>query len=35
MGGDGKMYCTLASKAKQVIYPVFCLIIYIHVAVFC
>lgn len=24
MGGDGKIYCTLASKAKQIIYPAFC-----------
>jgi len=24
MGGDGKMYCTLASKDKQIIYPAFC-----------
>lgn len=24
MGGDGKIYCTLATKAKQIIYPAFC-----------
>lgn len=24
MGGDGKIYCALASKTKQIIYPAFC-----------